>query len=78
MERRGSAEKILGNFTETLEALGASPKLVKALTRTREEFIPKAEQLLKDIDRALDRAAELKYGLGEMRAEVDRGEEESG
>ncbi|MGH9463110.1 MAG: hypothetical protein ACRD1X_18015 [Vicinamibacteria bacterium] len=75
MERRGSAQRLLGNFTEALETLGADPKLVKALTRAREEVLPKAEKLLRDVDQVLDRAAELKYGLGEMRAEISREEE---
>lgn len=75
MERRGSAEKLLGNFTEALETLGASPKLVKALTRAREEVIPKAERLIKEIDQVLDRAAEFKYGLREMRTEISKEEE---
>ena len=74
MERRGSAQRLLGNFTEALETLGASPKLVKKLLRVREEIIPKAEALLKDVDRVLDRAAELKYGVHEMR--VDSSDEE--
>ena len=75
MERRGSAQRLLSNFTEALETLGASPKLVKALTRTREEVIPKAEELVREIDRVLDRAAELKHGLRDMRAEISSEEE---
>jgi len=75
VERRGSAERLLGNFTEALETLGADPKLVKALTRAREEVIPKAEKLIREIDLVLDRAAELKYELREVRSEVSSDEE---
>jgi hypothetical protein len=69
-KREQAATRILGAFTEALDALGADKKLVGALTKVRTEVIPELEGLVKDVDRAVDRAGGIKEALRGMREEV--------
>jgi hypothetical protein len=64
------ARRILGAFTDLLDDFGADQKLVRTLNRVREEVIPEVEGLVKDVDKALDRAAEIKHSLRGMRDEI--------
>jgi hypothetical protein len=70
MDTRGTGRRLLGAFTQALDALGAKPKLVGALERVESEVIPKLETLVRDVDRAIDRAAEIKHDLRGMKNEL--------
>jgi ABC-type transporter Mla subunit MlaD len=61
------AKRILGAFTDLLDGLGADQKLVRTLNRVHDEVIPEVEGLVRDVDQALERAAEIKHTLGGMR-----------
>lgn len=70
------ARKILGAFTDILDELGADQKLVRTLHRVHDEVIPEVEGLVRDVDKAIDRASEIKYSLRGMRDQIDHPSEE--
>lgn len=66
-----SVKKLLGAFTDAIDAAGADRKLVGVLHKVREEVIPDLEALLQETDRGLDRVLGIRDKIRAMRADVD-------
>lgn len=65
-----SAKKLLGAFTDAVDAVGADAKLVNALKRVREEVIPDLEALVRDADGTLERLLNVRDRLRSVREEI--------